>query len=358
MKKYIGSLCVFLLSVSFLFAQPAKYTSQIDSAIIYLSDMKAVSNVPGVSITVMKKGEVVFSEGLGYADLEQGVPVDPARTKFRVGSVSKPMTAAALAKLYEAGKLDLDAPIQRYVPGFPKKEHDITLRQLAGHIAGIRHYRGNEFLSSRNYETVTEGLDIFKDDPLLFKPGEKYSYSSYAWNLISAAIESAAGEDFLAYVDRVVFDELGLEHTVADHVDSLIPYRTRYYARTGNGGVINAPFVDNSYKWAGGGFISTTEDLAKFGQAHIKEGYLKKSTLNLWRQSQKTSDGKLTNYGIGWRSGEFGGKKWFGHSGGSVGGITQLIIYPEEEVVVAVLTNSSDVNYRNVHHRIAHLFMN
>lgn len=358
MNKYIQAITLLLLSATFLLAQPSLYTTEIDSAILYLSDMKAVNKVPGVSITVMKKGEIVFSEGLGYADLEQRVPVDPARTKFRVGSVSKPMTAAALAKLYEAGKIDLDAPIQTYVPSFPKKEHDITLRQLAGHIAGIRHYKGDEFLSAENYETVMEGLDIFKDDPLLFKPGEKYSYSSYAWNLISAAIEAAAGEEFLSYVDRVVFDELGLESTVADHVDSLIPYRTRYYERTGSGDIINAPFVDNSYKWAGGGFIATTEDLAKFGHAHIKEGYLKQTTLDLWRRSQQTSDGKPTNYGIGWRSGEFGGKKWFGHSGGSVGGITQLIIYPEEEVVVAILTNSSNVNYRNVHHRIAHLFMN
>jgi serine beta-lactamase-like protein LACTB len=357
MKKNALSLFLGLCLTSFLLAQPALYTTEIDSAILHLSDMKAVNKVPGVSITVMKKGEIVFSEGLGYADLEQRVPVDPARTKFRVGSVSKPMTAAALAKLYEEGKIDLDAPIQRYVP-FPKKEYDLSLRQLAGHIAGIRHYKGDEFLSAKNYETVTEGLDIFKDDPLLFKPGEKYSYSSYAWNLISAAIEAAAGEDFLSYVDRVVFDELGLENTVADHVDSLIPYRTRYYERTGSGEIVNAPFVDNSYKWAGGGFLSTTEDLAKFGHAHIKEGYLKQSTLDLWRKSQQTNDGKMTNYGIGWRSGEYGGKKWFGHSGGSVGGITQLIIYPAEEVVVAVLTNSSNVNYRNVHHRIAHLFMN
>ena len=357
MKKYIHSFIFFLFFSGALIAQPALYTAQIDSAIIYLSDMKSVNNVPGVSITVMKKGEIVFSEGLGYADLEQGVPVDPSKTKFRVGSVSKPMTAAALAKLYEAGKIDLDAPIQKYVP-FPRKNHEISLRQLAGHIAGIRHYRGNEFLSAKNYETVIGGLDIFKDDDLLFKPGDQYSYSSYGWNLISAAMETAAKEDFLSYVKRVVFDELGMDDTAADHIDSLIPNRTRYYERASGGKIINAPFVDNSYKWAGGGFIATTEDLAKFGHAHIKEGYLKQPTLDIWRQSQKTNDGKLTNYGIGWRSGEFSGKKWFGHSGGSVGGITQLIIYPEEEVVVAILTNSSNVNYRNVHHKIAQLFMN
>jgi len=358
MERAIVLITILLFSGQLVFSQPALYSEAIDSALIYAVQMKESNKVPGVAVTVMKEGEIVFSEGLGYADLEQGVPVDPGKTKFRVGSVSKPITAAALAKLYEAGKIDLDAPIQTYVPLFPKKKYDISLRQLAGHLSGIRHYRGQEFLSAKNYETVAEGLDIFSADTLLFKPGDRYSYSSYAWNLISAAIESAADEDFLAYVDRVVFDALDMDHSAADHVDSLIPYRTRFYTRTQNRAIINAPFVDNSYKWAGGGFLSTTEDLAKFGNAHIHQGYLKKGTLDIWLQSQQTNDGEKTNYGIGWRSGEYGGKKWFGHSGGSVGGITQLIVYPEEEVVVAMLTNSSNVNYGNVHHRIAHLFMN
>ncbi len=354
-KKFLFIFVLFV--VNSIGAQPSKYLEAIDSAIIYIGEMKEGSKVPGVSVSVMIKGDLVFSQGFGYADLEQGVRVDPSKTKFRVGSVSKPMTAASLAKLFEEGKIDLDAPIQTYVPNFPKKEFDISLRQLAGHIAGIRHYRGDEFLSAKNYETVTEGLEIFAEDDLLFKPGDQYSYSSYAWNLISAAIESAAREEFLSYVNQVVFQELGMNNTCADHIDSLISFRTRYYARTGSGGIVNAPFVDNSYKWAGGGFLSTTEDLVKFGNAHMKEGYLQKRTLDIWRSSQKTSDGKATNYGIGWRSGEYGGKKWFGHSGGSVGGITQLIIYPDQEIVVAVLTNSSDVNYRNVHHKVAHLFI-
>ena len=133
------------------------------------------------------------------------IPVSPDKSLFRVGSVSKTFTAAALGKLVEAGKLALDRPIQAYVPEFPEKEYPITLRLLAGHLACIRHYRGSEFLSNEYYATVGEGLEIFKDDPLLFKPGTKYAYSSYGWNLISAAIENTSKEPFLDVMEKVVF---------------------------------------------------------------------------------------------------------------------------------------------------------
>ena len=316
------------------------------------------SQVPGVSASVAVKGEIVWSAGFGYADLEQEVPVRAGLTKFRIGSVSKPLTAAALGLLYDQGKINLDAPIQAYVPDFPEKEWPISLRQLAGHIAGIRHYRGPaEWLSARRYTNVAEGLEIFADDPLLFEPGERYSYSSYAWNLISAAVENVAEEDFLDYMEQEVFSPLGMTHTDADFTDSLVSHRTRFYTISGDGQLINAPFVDNSYKWAGGGFVATTDDLVRFGSAHLQAGFLSDTTLQTWLRSQATNDGTPTNYGIGWRSGsDAQGRPWYGHSGGSVGGITQLVVYPEQEVVVAILTNSDQVEYGDTHHQLARLF--
>src|SRR5206468_1685051 len=135
--------------------------------------------------------------------------------------------AAAVALLYEQGKLDLDAPVQRYVPAFPTKPYPITTRELAGHLAGIRHYRGDEFRLNRHFDTVVEGLSIFEDDSLLFPPGTKFSYSSYGWNLISAVVEGASGETFLRYISDHVFRPLGMTRTAPDRVDSLIPHRTQ-----------------------------------------------------------------------------------------------------------------------------------
>jgi CubicO group peptidase (beta-lactamase class C family) len=299
------------------------------------------SGTPGMSVAVGVDGRVVWSEGFGYADVENRSPVLEA-TRFRIGSVSKPLTAAALAQLLEAGRVDLDAPVQRYVPSFPEKRWPITTRQLAGHLSGIRHYNGDEFLNGRRYDTVVEGLEIFQDDTLLFEPGARYSYSSYAWNLISAVVEGASGEDFLTYMQENVFRPLELEATVADHTDSIIPHRTRYYQRQPDGRVLNAPYVDNSYKWAGGGFLSTPADLVRFGMAHMHDGFLNPETLTTLWTSQRTRDGEETGYGIGWRVGtDREGRRIVSHGGGSVGGTTFLLLFPDDGLAIATVGNMS-----------------
>jgi CubicO group peptidase (beta-lactamase class C family) len=269
-----------------------RYGGAIEHARLIMREIVHRTGVPGMSVAVGVNGEIVWAEGFGFADLENRVPVTPA-TRLRVGSVSKPITAAAVGLLVQRGKLDLDAPVQQYVPSFPEKRWPITTRQLAGHIAGIRHYR--------------------------------YSYSSYAWNLISAVVEAASGQDFLPYMQQHVFDKIGMSETVADHTDSIIPNRTRFYERNGDGVTLNAPYVDNSYKWAGGGFVSTPRGLVRFGMAHLKEGFLDPATLELMWTSQRTNNGEETGYGIGWSvRTDYTGRRAMAHSGGSVGGTAHL----------------------------------
>ena len=295
--------------------------------------------IPGVTVAVAVDGKVVYAEGFGYADLEQRVPVWPT-TKFRIASDSKPLTAAGLMLLVEQGKLDLDAPVQKYVPSFPDKGARITPRMLAGHLAGIRHYQGDEFQIARHYDSVLEGLKIFADDPLLSPPGKEFHYSSYGFNLLSAVMEAAAGQEFLSYMRSHVFLPLGLRHTVADQTAEIIEQRARPYRRTDDGSLRNAPYVDNSYKWAGGGFLSTAEDLALFGSALLQPGFLKPESLRQLFTSQKTSDGKETGYGIGWFVGKSkSGQKVFAHDGGAVGGSSRLLLYPDAHVVVAMICN-------------------
>jgi CubicO group peptidase (beta-lactamase class C family) len=301
---------------------------------------------PGLAIAVAADGRLVYSEGFGYADLEQRVPAWPT-TKFRIGSISKPLTAAALMRLVEQGKIDLDAPVQKYVPSFPDKGATITPRLLAGHLAGIRHYQGDEFLISTHYESVLDALKIFDGDPLVAPPGTKFNYSSYGFNLLSAAIESAAGTKFLDYMKSGVFDPLGLVNTTADQNRLLIDQRSRFYARPKDAPFENAPYVDNSYKWAGGGFLSTVEDLVRFGSAFLRPGFLKADSLTLLFTSQKTRAGENTGYGMGWSIHKSkSGLRVYEHSGGSVGGRCQLIVYPDTRVVVALLTNLDDAPWK------------
>jgi CubicO group peptidase (beta-lactamase class C family) len=311
----------------------------VDSLRAELLDTMERAGVPGVSITVGRDGRILWSEGLGWADLEQRVAVTPL-TRFRVGSVSKSLTSAALGMLVEQGKVDLDQPVQRYVPSFPVKRWPITTRQLAGHIAGVRHYRGAEFALNRPFPTVADGLTIFADDSLLFEPGTAYRYSSYGYNLVSAVLEGASGTPFLEYMGTQVFRPAGMRQTVPDFVDSLIPFRARWYSGDQDG-VVNAMFVDNSYKWAGGGFLSTTEDLVRFGFAMLDDKFVSREIRELLWTSLTLRDGKTTGYGLGWGVGQDGaGRRRVMHSGGSMGGTAYLVIYPEQRLVVALLANS------------------
>ncbi|MBT5708732.1 MAG: beta-lactamase family protein [Verrucomicrobia bacterium] len=340
--RYAGILAVSLtlaILPSIGLADPASESDDMAAAFL------EKEQIPGMAITVSRGGQIVWSEGFGYADLEQGVRIRPELTRFRVGSVSKPMTAMAVALLYERSKLELDRIIQVYVPSFPKKSMPITVRLLGGHLAGIRHYRGNEMLSNRSYAVVLESLKIFQDDPLLHPPRAKFHYSSYGWNLISAAVEGASGRPFLEFMDEEIFRPLGMRHTGPDWVSEIVPDRTRFYVLR-SGKIQNAPAVDNSYKWAGGGFLSTTEDLAVFAHAHLFPKLLANETVGMLWRTQEDIAGKRTDYGIGWGSGiDEEGEAWVGHNGGSVGGSTRLRIYPQHELVIAVAANRTGVNF-------------
>jgi CubicO group peptidase (beta-lactamase class C family) len=298
--------------------------------------------VPGLSIAVAEDGKIIWSEGIGYADLDAKKPVTP-QTLFRIGSVSKSVTAAGLMLLVEKGKVDLDADIHRYVPDFADKGHPITTRQLAGHLAGVRHYKGEEFYLNHHYSNVRDSLRIFENDPLLSVPGEKYSYSSYGYNLISMVVESAAGRDFNSYMQGSVWTPLAMTNTMPDDATRAIPRRTRFYKAKDGGGFELELDVDNSYKWASGGFLSTPEDLVRFGSALLQPGFLTSASLDALFTSQKTTHGKETGYGIGWEvQKDKAGHRLLFHTGGSVGGTSMLLIQPDSRMVLAITANCTD----------------
>lgn len=331
------------------------YAEAVDAARAAILEIMEDQGVPGASVAVGIAGEIVWSQGFGWADIEHGIPVTTL-TKFRVGSVSKTFAASGLGLLMERGQIDLDAPVQTYLPDFPQKRWPITTRQIGGHIAGVRHYRGQEMLSSRRYPTVESGLEIFADDSLLFEPETDYSYSTYGWSLVSAVMEKASGREFLDLMRNDVFEPLGMRHTVADHTDSIIAHRTGFYEHGEGGALVNAPYVDSSYKWAGGGFLSTPEDLVLFGQAHMQPGFLQAETLAELQTSQVLRSGEETNYGLAWRTGtQDDGDVTLGHSGGSVGGTTLLILIPAHDMVVAGVVNISG-SAGQIVNRVAEIF--
>jgi len=344
-------VCTTFVSVTNLFTQTE---GAIHIAEEISQDLFESKGFPGMAVAVAQGHELLWSTELGYANIEDSVKIDVNRSLFRIGSVSKTLTAVGLMQLYQQGKIDLDAEIQKYVPTFPPKTYPVTVRQIAQHVGGIRHYRGIEMLSNVHYSTVADGLMIFVDDELEYEPGTQYSYSSYGWNLISATMETASGQNFLLYMQEHVFIPAGMKHTFPDNATSKMTNRVTFYEK----GKMLSPQVDNSYKWAGGGFLSTAMDLVLFSQAILDNTLITETSKDIALQTVTLPNGNQTNRGIGFEIGEDSkGRAWIGHGGGSVGGTTMLIIYAEQELIVVVLVNQSNASVRNIALNIADVFL-
>jgi serine beta-lactamase-like protein LACTB len=304
-------------------------------------------NAPGMAVAVSMNGQIVWSEGFGYADLSSRVPACP-QTLFRIGSVSKPLTAVAVARLYEQGKLDLDAPVQDYVPIFPDKGFTITPHQLAGHISGLRHYVDmNEILNQQHFNSLSEGLMLFENDPLLFPPGTHFSYSSYGYNLLGVVIEGASGEEYLSYMKEQVFTPLGMQNTLADQLDANLPMRATFYEDLPNGLQV-APRIDNSYKYPSGGFLSTAEDLVRFTSGLTDRYFLKPQSLDLLitpicPDCTAFAGEREGDYAMGWQvDQDFLGRTAF-HLGAAVGSSAAILMMPDEQASLALAMNVGSV---------------
>ncbi len=314
--------------------------------------------VPGISVTVLKNGETLLKRGYGYADMERQEPVHTEKTIFRIASVSKPIAATALAHMVGEGLIDLDASFYRYVPDYPKKKYDFTIRQLAGHTAGIRGYRGAEYGLNEPF-SIGEGAAIFKEDPLMFEPGTQYLYNSYDWVLIALAMEEASGIAFEEYVHNKVLVPLGMQATFAPenykgtsgtthgNLGSLKEHNERgltptsFYSKNRIGFRKAIP-VNNYYKLAGGGYLSTSEDIAKLGQAYLEGKVLTPALIEPFLTSQRIAD-VPTYYGLGWQvSQDKKGRSFYGHVGNGVGGYSNFFVYPENQMVIAILINCTD----------------
>lgn len=415
--------------------------------------VKDESGSPGLVVAVSVDGQQVWAQGLGLADVENHVPCT-ANTVMRIGSISKSITMAAVARAMETGDLDLDKPVQAYVPKFPEKVVDgekvtLTTRHLVSHLGGIRHYdRGYmqkqkeqkeaqpageksadsvtkggkddvretlrlteefdnpEYFIKRHFPSTEASLTLFQNDPLVHRPGSRYLYTTHGWTLVAAVLEGATKRKYVDLAQEL-FTNLGLESTYLDEHQPLIYNRARFYSRTKKGKLVNAPYVDCSYKYAGGGMLSTAPDLLRFGNTMLysyqfqpesqssvqagntdggKPGYLTAAAMRqIWepvtlRMSEWDKDGF---YAMGWsvvpEKQDYGcGRKqrlYISHTGASVGASSVLLILPpsrsEEEVchgdnlpapprgvVVAIIVNMISVGLCKTALKIAKLFEN
>lgn len=345
---------VLLLSLSFItalgcstrkIASPAapavgtadsRYAAAIESGRASLRPLLAAR--PGLSVAVAIDGQTVWSEGEGWADSGAGRPVN-SETRFRIYSNSKPITATAALRLASQKRLDLDAPISRYLQDVPPALANVTTRQLLGHMAGIRHYRDGEWLpvSRRHCTTAREALAVFINDPLVSAPGQSYHYSSFGYVLVSAIIEAATGESFNAVVQREVLDPAGMKNTSPDGTSAA---EATAYDHARGRGIVVGETIDNSCKFGAGGFVSTADDLARFGSALMAGKILAAPELRAMTTPAKGADGKVPGYGLGVivaSDPDLGAL--FAHSGGALGGRSYILANPDHRLVVAIASN-------------------
>jgi CubicO group peptidase (beta-lactamase class C family) len=331
-------------------------------------------NLPGLSVAVGADGEIVWAEGVGWADLATGVPpsgglgeglrqlgaglADPAKrvpitpqTRFRIGTASTALTSAAVGLLLEQDRLELDEDIRTYVPEFPKQQWPVTLRHVMGHVAGVTSDSGDESpLFSRHCERPVDAVPSFADRPLRFEPGTRFDVSNFGWILVSAAVEAAAGQPFLTFMREQLFEPLRMEDTLADSATTQIPDRATFYfprlaAEPRYGQHLMRPLDLSCYAGAMV-FLSTPSDLVRFGLAINSGSLLQPATVRLLQTSQRLTSGEETGYGLGWdlETVTLAGTRAqaVGHDGDSLGGtVASLLTLPERGLVVAVTSNIS-----------------
>lgn len=314
---------------------------------LLLKEFQRQSGVTGMAAAIVRDGQLAWHGEAGYADAARKLPVTQ-ETEFRLGSVSKFVTIAMLARLVDQGKIDLQRPVRAYLPDYPAKQHEFTPLQLATHTSGMGHYEfGDERFDDRAqpYKSVGEGLAVFRDRPLQSVPGTTYVYSSYGYNLLSAVMEKAARQDFLALLSGTA----QLAGTPSLQAELLAPVGAKWsqlYTADGS----EQARRNITHKWSGGGMLANAPDIARFGLKTLDPAFISPRTLASFTTQQQFANGtgiggKDYQQAIGWRvSTDYYGRTYFHHAGAIEGGRSQLSVYPAQKAAVSLLANASFVS--------------
>ncbi|GGA85110.1 hypothetical protein GCM10011369_28940 [Neiella marina] len=339
----------------------AKYRDASNQALELLKVHRQQLNAPSINFAIAIDGALVWASAIGWRNVEQQIPAQ-LTTQYRIGSTSKALTAMAIARLVERQQIDLDTPIGGYLKPLPNASwRNITPRQLLSHTSGLPHYPDNrDYLGlyqtialSQNYPTAAEALDVFDDSDLLFQPNADYHYSTFGTVLLSAVIEQIAGRPFDDFITAELFEPLQLNDTaseqqaIAQNRDSLAQF---YWNNKGRSDQVK-PWrqVDLSHRLAGGGFVSTSTDLARFGSAVLNGDVVNAETAATFFTPQLLANGQRTpdNYALGWRAprydfgNDLGNITFINHGGVSRGAQSILALLPEYGVAIAMNINSN-----------------
>lgn len=317
---------------------------QVEAVRALITALMSSERAPGASFAISLNGRLVWTEGFGLADVENSVPAT-SETAYRSASMGKPMTATAAMQLAEQGKLDLDAPIQRYCPRFPEKPWPITTRELLSHTSGLREpNESSELYNTKHYDRVADALTIFAQDPLTMEPGADFRYTTWGYVLLGCVLEGVTGEEYRAIMKRAIFDPAGMASTREDDPRAIVPNRARGYVLH-EGILENSGWADMSSKLPAGGWVTTAPDLVRFMIAWMDGKYVSPQTeaLMLTPYVLPRNRGTVDGFGLGWFLDDFHGLRAGLHGGGTpqVSGIAYFV--PEKRFAVAGVFNLQDI---------------
>ena len=312
------------------------------------------AGLPSMSAAIAFDGNLQWAAATGFANIENN-EYATVRSRYRTGSVAKPLTAVALLRLVDAGKIELDKPISNYLTGLPVALQPLTANQLGSHRAGVRHYSRipqwwmgwHENYSTHEYPNVADGLAMFVDDDLRFEPGAGFQYSTFGYSLLARVMEGASGKSFTALLDESVFRPSGMMDTAVD-ISMLMTCRVAFY-EAGNGRYTPSYPINSSYKIAGGGLVSTPSDLVRVGTALLGDDFVSAEAKKSLFTPLALANGSMNpeNYAIGWRIdtslrllGEKHPTQIFHHGGTQQGAAAFLMLLPEYGISIAVMSNS------------------
>ncbi len=296
---------------------------------------------PGAAVLVAKDGKILYQKGFGFASLEHHIPITP-ETKFRIGSITKQFTAAAILKLQEDGLLSMDDPLSKFIPDYPRGD-EVTIHHLLTHISGIHSYTSKEgFLETATAEVEPEDLiDSFKNDDFDFDPGEKWLYNNSGYFLLGYIVGKVSGKSYGDYIKEQFFEPLEMKDTGVHHWSLILKHEATGYSYE-DGKLKKALDWEMSRAGGAGALYSTVGDLYRWNEAVFKGKVLSESSLKAAFTPVKLNDGSeaASKYGYGWMMSAPRGMKEIAHGGGLHGFSTSLARYPDQDVTVVVLTNS------------------
>ncbi|MBL7851765.1 MAG: serine hydrolase [Cyclobacteriaceae bacterium] len=294
-------------------------------------------NEPGAVALVAKGGKPIYRAAFGMADMENNVAMRPEHV-FEIGSITKQFTAVAVLMLMEQGKLKREDPLTKYIPDYPKGE-SITIHHLLTHTSGIKSYTGMEAWAKRWREDLTplQMIDIFKNEPMDFAPGEKWSYNNSAYFILGYIIEKVSGMPYPEFLEKNIFVPLGLKNTYYGSQSKIIRNRAQGYQKQDD--FARAEYLSLTQPYAAGSIMSTVDDLLTWQLAINANKLVKKETIQLAYTPVKLNSGEVHDYGYGWGIGAINGSATIEHSGGIFGYSTNEIYLPKEDIYVVVLAN-------------------